>query len=60
MELKILCSIESMKIDSLVQKKIGEVNIHEREVDVCIRNYYITPANEVDTGGFISLVTQTG
>ena len=44
----------------MLNNKIGEVNIHEREVDVCIRNHYTTPANEVDAVGFISLVTQTG
>ena len=44
----------------MFNNKIGKVNIHEREVDVCISNYYTTPANEVDAGGFISLVTKTG
>ena len=44
----------------MFKKKIGEANNHEREVEVCIRNYYTTPANEVDAGGFISLGTQTG
>ena len=44
----------------MLNNKIGEVNIQEREVDVCIRKHYTTPANGVDAGGFISLVTQTG
>ena len=44
----------------MFQNEIGEVNIHEREVDVCIRNYYTTSANEVDAGGLISLLTKTG
>ena len=44
----------------MFQNEIGEVNIHEREVDVCISNYYTTPANEVDAGGFISLGTKAG
>ena len=44
----------------MFNNKIGEVNIDEREVDVYIRNHYTALVNEVDAGGFISLVTQTG
>ena len=39
--------------------KFSEVNIHEREIDVCIMKHYTTPANEVNAGGFISLGTKT-